>query len=389
MDSNLFNFKLAVALALLAFAANPANATDYGFSDLGTIDGPYAGYSVNSINNLGQVLGGDGVVPYVWNGNLATPLSVVPEAAFTLGNAINDAGQVAGYNYVAEIDRGYAYRWDAGLHTEVDTLGGGFISAALTINNNGQMAGASWLGTGFRPVRWDGTSITELPTLGGTAGTAGGMNNAGIVVGESRISNDDGSHATLWNGTVATDLGTLGGTSSTAIDINNFDQIVGWGNTSDDSTTHPIFWNGLNASPQDLGTLGGDYGAAQAINDNGLIVGQTEFQIGNTDTHAVLWNGAGAPLDLNAYLPANLAADGWVMALAFGINNDGIIIGGLVNAQNTALTASFQLTPTAVPIPAAAWLFGSALAGLLGLGGRKKERLIEHCEKALDLLDLA
>lgn len=361
----------ALAIAALAVTANETHAVGYTFSDLGTVSGAYAGMTVSGINNLGQVVGGDGIIPYVWNGDTATALDVPPGADTTSGIAINDAGQVAGYNYAVGADRGYPIRWTGGAPSVVDTLGGGFISAALTINNSGQMGGSSWFGSSFRPVRWDGITITELDTLGGTAGSVGGINDAGIVVGESRITNDDGKHATLWTGTSATDLGTLGGTNSTAIDVNNTGQIVGWGGVRGDATTHAIFWNGLNASPQDLGTLGGDYSAAQAINESGQIVGQSEFEVGNTLTHATVWNGTAPGIDLNVYLPADLAAAGWVLAYGFGINNDGVIVGTLANTADPNLTGAFKLTPAAVPVPAPIWLLGSALAGC-GLLGRRK-----------------
>ena len=55
--------------------------------------------------------------------------------------------------------------------------------------------------------------------------------------------------------------------------------------------------------------------------------------------------------------------DGWtVLTDAYDINELGQIVGyGTYNGEERA----FLLTPTAVPVPAAVWLFGSAL-GLLG-----------------------
>jgi len=133
----------AVALGILAFAANQSQATDYTFSDLGTVSGPYAGMTVSGINNPGQVIGGDGVTPYVWTGDVASPLDTQPDMDLTSGAAINDLGQTAGSNYSIGQDRGYPIRWNGSSATVVDTLGGGFISAALAINNSGQMVGAS------------------------------------------------------------------------------------------------------------------------------------------------------------------------------------------------------------------------------------------------------
>ena len=368
---NPYKHKLAqaVALGVLALSANQAQAVNYTFSDLGTVSGPYAGMTVSGINNPGQVIGGDGVTPYVWTGDIASPLDTQPDMDLTSGAAINDSGQTAGSNYSIALDRGYPIRWSGSSATVVDTLGGGFISAALAINNSGQMAGASWYGSSFHPVRWDGGAITELDTLGGSAGAGGGINDAGVVVGQSRITNDDANHATLWIGTAATDLGTLGGTGSTANDINNNGQIVGWGNDINDISDHAILWNGVNAIPQDLGTLGGDYSAAQAINDLSQIVGSSTLVDGST--HAVLWDAKTGLIDLNTYLPADLASAGWVMTYGLDINNGGVIIGYLSNTADPSLAAAFKLTPTTVPVPGAVWLFASALASFAGMKRRK------------------
>ncbi len=41
------------------------------------------------------------------------------------------------------------------------------------------------------------------------------------------------------------------------------------------------------------------------------------------------------------------------------------------NGQSGSSASGFTLTPSAVPIPAAIWMFGSALVGLVGFGRRK------------------
>jgi len=55
---------------------------------------------------------------------------------------------------------------------------------------------------------------------------------------------------------------------------------------------------------------------------------------------------------------------------ATGINDNGQITGYGANALGQA--HAFLLTPSAVPIPAAVWLFGSALAGFIGFNRRKQ-----------------
>ena len=97
--------------------------------------------------------------------------------------------------------------------TDLGTIGASYRESwASGINNSGQVAGDSITSDGtFRATIWNGTTPTDLGTLGGRASEAFGINNAGQVVGNSYILGNTGVHATIWNGTTPTDLGTLGG----------------------------------------------------------------------------------------------------------------------------------------------------------------------------------
>jgi probable HAF family extracellular repeat protein len=373
-----FKLRHGLALVALALAANPAHAANYVFSDLGTVSGPYAGTNAVAswVNNNGQVAGylssGTNTVPVVWNGNSATQLDLGPGGVAGVAYTNNDVGQSAGYNDLGPgLDTFNPIRWDGTSATQLDTLGFGFATVANSINNHGQLVGASWAGSSFHAVRWDGTAITDLGTLGGDTGFALALNDAGQAVGFTTTTGENANHATLWSGGTITDLGTLGGTNSGALNINEAGQIVGNSLLADDTTTHAAFWSSAEATPVDLGSLGSD-SAAMDINSSGLIVGRSTFVDGSKSPveHAMLWDGTSSPgVDLNAFLPAELAAAGWVLAFGIGINNDGVIVGNLSNSLNPNLTAAFMLTPNTspVPVPGAVWLFGSALAGLIGL----------------------
>ena len=366
----------AVALGIVALAATKAHAIDYTFNDLGSVSGPYASYGANGINNLGQVTGfvqtGPGsndLSAATWTGNNITLLNNLPGAIMSLGTAINDAGQTAGYNYYgAAADLYHGIRWDGTTPVQLGDLGGGYQTSGNSINNSGQIAGTSWNGTARHAVSWEGAAITDLGTLGGTQSYGQGLNDSGQVVGYAFTTNNDAIHAAAWSGGITTDLGTLGGTSSFAWGVNNAGQIVGDSYTAGDSNDTPTLWNSAGSAPVDLGALHEFGGFAQAINNAGQIVGVS--YLADYSGVATLWQN-GSIIDLNSLLPAETHAAGWSLNFAAAINDHGAITGSMANSI-THSSGIFTLTPTAVPLPAGVWLFGSALAGFVGLKRRKQ-----------------
>jgi probable HAF family extracellular repeat protein len=114
--------------------------------------------------------------------------------------------------------------------------------------------------------------------------------------------------------------------------------------------------------------LGSGFGRAWSINDAGVIVGHS-YEAGglvNNDKLATVSFDGQSVIKLST-LVDNLT--GWtVLSNAYDVNELGQIVGyGTYNGEERA----FLLTPTAVPVPAAAWLFGSAL-GLLGWMRRRR-----------------
>ncbi len=127
------------------------------------------------------------------------------------------------------------------------------------------------------------------------------------------------------------DLGTLGGDYSSAEAINEDGQVVGTARLAN-STPHAFLWDG---AMQDLGALTWDQSIAYDINDKGQVVGV--LQTGQ-NSHAFLWAN-GQMQDLNNLIPAN---SGWVLSEARAINNKGQIVGfGTINGQ----TRAFLLKP--------------------------------------------
>ena len=121
--------------------------------------------------------------------------------------------------------------------------------------------------------------------------------------------------------------------------------------TSGGSPATPESWSAgtCGSLPLLANTPASAGGAAEAINDQGVVVGRSGSAASGT---AVEWVG-GKVLDLNTLLPAN---SGWVLQNAFGINSSGQILGsGTLSGQPAyfvlggGASLSVTVTPTVPP----------------------------------------
>ena len=184
--------------------------------------------------------------------------------AGVFANAINSAGQVAGWCYTLPDAYPNAFSYSGGTMSDLGTLGGNpqlQDSEAKSINDSGQIVGWSWNSSNtMRAFSYSGGTMRDLGTLGGSNASAAWVNNSGQIVGTSTIANGSypPQHAFLYSGGTMQDLGTLGsGTNSLAAAINNSGQIVGYSNYSSGSYYYHAFqYSG--GTMHDLGTLGTD-----------------------------------------------------------------------------------------------------------------------------------
>jgi probable HAF family extracellular repeat protein len=237
------------------------------------------------------------------------------------GRQINSHGVTTGWAETTQLDpilgtpAFHAFRWRDGVMTDLGTLAGGADSSyADAINSEGMVAGWNDVldptyGAGFVATLWkkDG-GIVNLGTFGGPFGLAADINDQGQVVGGAETTQIDSYsffadylglpsptqyHAALWQHGRMKDLGTLGGPGSFALDINQRGDVVGLSYSNsvvNKSTGHPtvapFLWR--DGRMINLGTLGGVEGWANAVNNNGQVVGGSRTRR-RGPMHAFLW----------------------------------------------------------------------------------------------------
>lgn len=240
-------------------------------------------YGINARGTiLGWVISPEQAAAAIWDESDRTWIALSKEKV-SKGYDISDSGIVAG-----RAGSLGAAVWDRGDVMLLDPVPGTDFCLAFTVNNRGVAAGqcVEASGTIETAVVWrtDGTVDAMLGQSDGLLTAYGrGISGRGDVVGILA------GAAMLWDASDynPVQLAPLGAANG----INSQGDIVGYvgingGQGAD--VPRAVIWRAGTTTPEPLGTLGGDTSFARAVNESGIVVGNSSDAAGN-QTAFVVW----------------------------------------------------------------------------------------------------
>ena len=330
--NSLSNIGLVTGISnLKGDATSGAALWAYGLKrNLGTLGGPNSAVLFPVKNNFGEIVGVSETAD-------TQPLGEEWSCAFFFATQPPDGHICLGF------------KWRFNKMVKLPTLGGDNGFAAGN-NDFGQSVGWAENTTHdstctapqvlqFEAVVWDKDNHpTQLSPLSPDADSAAvAINNRGQVVGisgdcDQAFGRFTARHAVLWEHGKATELKNLGGKAwNTPVAINRWGDVAGFADLPGDDNgkinSHAFFWTKKLGKMQDLGVLSGDaISLGLGMNDRGEIVGQS---IGSA-SRAFLY-ADGKMIDLNSTLPKGSSL---TLIFAGDINDQGEITGAMLDSRS-------------------------------------------------------
>jgi probable HAF family extracellular repeat protein len=216
--------------------------------------------------------------------------------SYSFATAINESGTVVGASATAGDASVQAFRWTlSGGMQPLDDFGSG--SFANGINKQGQIVGYAGATGGNHAVLWSNIgTVQDLGTLGGPTSWATGINDKGVITGDSYAPSPYGIVAFVWTSTHG--MQTFGIPKS---DGNGIGKQIAGDFVTRGVVYHAFVWDKVSGR-QDLGNLAGVQDAdsfAWAINLAGQVVGQSAITK-QGPAHAFLWTSATGMTDLGS-----------------------------------------------------------------------------------------
>lgn len=325
MENNrILNVAAACVIAILTARAQALSYTvnSFAFPDVGG-GNTYA----TGINDSGTVVGwfspaystaGSG---FTYDGNSFSLVNAPDSSGAhggTLARNISAGGLVSGSYQSTTSNSVFGFIYDAGTYTVIDASSLNSnrttITDPLGVNDNRQVVGgfvdySTGIGNSFL---YDNGQLSLVVAPGAIGTTAYGINNSGLIIGSF---------------------------------------------TDSAKLTHGYIFNGNTFSVFDA--PGSSDTFFLSISNNGQILGR---YVDASGSHIFVLNNG-------VYESIDFSIPGASTTILYGINNAGQIVGTAYGGKNGAY--GFVLNP--VPLPAAAWLFGSGILGLNGLRRYKKK----------------
>jgi uncharacterized membrane protein len=163
-----------------------------------------------------------------------------------------------------------------------------------------------------------GQAPEVLPLLPNGLGATAYSGIQDATAGVSGVAPIGAAHATLWDKGGVHDLGTLGGPDLESVARAVSKTVVAGYCVDVHDNLLPCRWSRPGGAAQALPTLGGTYGFVAAINQHGILVGQSTTS--TNVAHATLWVGT---------IPVDLTPQATTYSAAYAVNEHTVVVGRL------------------------------------------------------------